>query len=204
MLETITLEGKNKEELLNNYLSENNITENDIFYKESETQGSLFKAKKVNINILLKSDVIKFIKDYVNKLSYYMNITINTEVREKDNIFTVILVTDNNPIIIGKDGRTLNSIQHLIRQTIINQVGFNVKVNVDASNYKSKKVKNLEFEIKKLAKEVLTTKIDVKLDPMNSYERRIVHSIIGEYDNLETESIGEQPNRYVVIKYKED
>ena len=72
------------------------------------------------------------------------------------------------------------------------------------SNYKVKKEKHLSFEIKKICKDVLKTKMDVKLDPMNSYERRIVHNVVSKFDNLYSESVGEGINRYTVIKYKED
>ena len=65
-----------------------------------------------------------------------------------------------------------------------------------------KKVKRIEREIKKIAKEVLNSKIEAKLDPMNSYERRIVHTIISNFEKLETESFGQDPMRYVVIRYK--
>ena len=75
---------------------------------------------------------------------------------------------------------------------------------MDASNYKRKKEQNFIKEIEKIIKEVLETKIDVKLDPMNSYNRRIVHNLVSDYENLETESVGEEPNRYTIIKYKED
>ena len=68
---------------------------------------------------------------------------------------------------------------------------------------KVNKEKRLEREIKKIAKEVITSKIEAKLDPMNSYDRRLVHTIIAEYEDLETESFGENPNRYVVIRHKE-
>jgi spoIIIJ-associated protein len=63
-------------------------------------------------------------------------------------------------------------------------------------------MKKIEIEVRKIAKEVLETKIDAKLDPMNSFERRLVHTIVSEFDGLYTESEGEPPNRYVVIKYK--
>ena len=80
----------------------------------------------------------------------------------------------------------------------------NIKINVDVSNYKDKKLKRLEYEVRKIMKEVEKTKIEAKLDPMNSYERRYIHTIVSENINLETESFGESPNRYVVIRYKEN
>lgn len=203
MLNKTKLEGKTKEEILNKYLSENNIEEKDIFYTESEIKGGLLKSKKVELEIVSKKDIINFIKEFIENLSKNMGITINSEVRENEGIYNVLLVTDNNPIIIGKDGRTIDAIQLLIRQALTTQVGKNIKVIVDASDYRNNKQRNFEREIKKIAKEVLKTRVEAKLDPMNSYNRRIVHSLLADYENIETESFGETPNRYVVIRYKD-
>ena len=145
-----------------------------------------------------------FIKEYVKTIGSKMNLDIKLEVRESDDIFSVTMVSNNNPILIGKDGRTINSLQLLMRQSLQNQTGMAIKVNLDASNYKAKKVKKFEFEIKNIVREVQKTKTDAKLDPMNSYQRRFVHTIVSENKNLETESFGENPNRYVVIKPKEE
>ena len=203
MLNKTKLEGKTKEEILNKYLSENNLEEKDIFYTESEIKGGLLKSKKVELEIVSKKDIINFIKEFIENLSKNMGITINSEVRENEGIYNVLLVTDNNPIIIGKDGRTIDAIQLLIRQELTTQVGKNIKVIVDASDYRNNKQRNFEREIKKIAKEVLKTRVEAKLDPMNSYNRRIVHSLLADYENIETESFGETPNRYVVIRYKD-
>lgn len=203
MLNKTKLEGKTKEEILNKYLSENNLEEKDIFYTESEIKGGLLKSKKVELEIVSKKDIINFIKEFIENLSKNMGITINSEVRETEGIYNVLLVTDNNPIIIGKDGRTIDAIQLLIRQALTTQVGKNIKVIVDASDYRNNKQRNFEREIKKIAKEVLKTRVEAKLDPMNSYNRRIVHSLLADYENIETESFGETPNRYVVIRYKD-
>ena len=203
MLNKTKLEGKTKEEILNKYVSENNLEEKDIVYTESEIKGGLLKSKKVELEIVSKKDIINFIKEFIENLSKNMGITINSEVRENDGIYNVLLVTDNNPIIIGKDGRTIDAIQLLIRQALTTQVGKNIKVIVDASDYRNNKQRNFEREIKKIAKEVLKTRVEAKLDPMNSYNRRIVHSLLADYENIETESFGETPNRYVVIRYKD-
>ena len=204
MLNKVILEGKTKEEIITKYLEENNLTESDIFYTEREVKGGLLKSKKIELEIVSKNDIIKFIKDFISNLSKNMGIEITSEVRENEGIYTVLLVTDNNPVIIGKDGRTIDSIQLLIRQALLTQTNKNIKVIVDASDYRSSKQRNFEREIKKIAREVLKTKVEAKLDPMNSYNRRIVHALLADYKNLETESFGETPNRYVVIRYKED
>jgi spoIIIJ-associated protein len=130
-----------------------------------------------------------------------MNLDLNLEVRENENIYNVTMVSNNNPILIGKEGKNLNSIQLLLRQAILNQTGIDVKVNLDASNYRAKKVRKFEYQIKNIVREVQKTKVDTKLDPMNSYQRRIVHSLLSDFSNVTTESVGEEPNRCVVIKY---
>ncbi len=133
-----------------------------------------------------------------------METKINCEIKEKEEGFSVILVSENNGILIGKDGRTLSAIQTLLRQSLKKYGNFNIKINIDIANYKAKRERNIVFEVKKIAKEVMNTKIDAKLDPMNSYERRVVHTILADYPNLTTESEGIAPNRYVVIKYNEN
>ena len=204
MLEKVRLEGKNKEELLNSFLNENNLNLDEIYLKEEETEAKLFKSKKVILEIVKKSDVKNYLKEYIKTLGTNMGLTINAEIREKEDHYEIMLISDNNNILIGKDGKTLNAIQLLLHQSLNNQVGFNIHVTVDVSNYKDKKVKRIEREVKRIMSEVEKTKIEAKLDPMNSYERRLVHTIVSENQNLETESFGESPNRYTVIRYKEN
>lgn len=204
MITSYKYEGKNKEELKNKYLSELNVQAFDVFTKETEEEGKLFKSKKYIIEVFKKEDIINFTKQYIKNLAKGLNINITNEVNFQDDILKIVLVSDNNSILIGKEGRTLESIQTLLRNSIKNQTSINLKINLDASNYKAKKQKNLEYEIKKIAKDVLKTHIEVKLDPMNSYDRRCVHNVVAKFENLKSVSFGESPNRYVVISYKED
>lgn len=204
MCQKLEYEGKNLEDIIQNCINEKNISENDLIVIDYDEKNSLFKGKKTTASIILKNDIKEYIKNFFNNLAHYMNIEINCEIKEKDNTFDVLLISNNNAILIGKEGKNLDAIQIIIRAIIKNLTNNKVKVNIDASNYKAKKISALEREVKIIAKEVLKTKIDVKLDPMNSYERMIVHNYISNYENLHTESIGEEPNRYVVIKYKEN
>lgn len=203
MITSYKYEGKNNEELLIDALTELKVTKDDVYFKQTTEEGKLFKAKKYIIEIIKKEDVINYIKKYINEFANKFGVKINSEVRESDGIINVMLVTENNALLIGKDGKNIDAIQILLRQAVCNQTNQNIKVLVDISGYKNKKNKNLEFEIKKICKEVLNTKIEVKLDPMNSYQRRIVHMVVSEFPNLKSESIGEAPNRYTVISYKE-
>lgn len=204
MLKLYKYDGKTKEETIKKAIEELNCETNDLLISLEEIEGKLFKAKKYQLHVVKKEDIKKEIKEFIKNLSHKMNIEINMEIKEEDEIFNVLLISDNNSILIGKEGRTINSLQLILRQYLNRNGIFNVKVNLDVSNYKAKKVKNIEYEIKKIAISVIKSHVDVKLDPMNSYERRIVHTIISNYPELETESVGEEPSRYVVIKYRED
>lgn len=192
-------EGKNKD-----LLKEECIKElNDAYMITSEIESGIFKGKKYVLEAITNEEIINYIKMFINDLSKKMNIEINSEIKIVDKNINVLLVSNNNNILIGKDGKTLNAIQLILRQFCKQLNKFDFKIMVDASNYKAKKIKNLEYEIKKICKEVLKTKVEVKLDPMNSFERRIVHSIVAEFEGLESISYGENPNRYTVIKIKD-
>lgn len=192
-------EGKNKD-----LLKEECIKElNDAYMITSEVESGIFKGKKYVLEAITNEEIINYIKMFINDLSKKMNIEINSEIKIIDKNINVLLVSNNNNILIGKDGKTLNAIQLILRQFCKQLNKFDFKIMVDASNYKAKKIKNLEYEIKKICKEVLKTKVEVKLDSMNSFERRIVHSIVAEFEGLESISYGENPNRYTVIKIKD-
>ena len=204
MLEVVKKEAKTKEEALNKCLEQLNVNSNEVNFYIEESASGLFGKKKYTAFVVTKYDVKEYIKEFLNDLAKKMNTSFNIEVTEKDGIISVIIITDDSSVLIGKEGRTLNAIQTILRQSLRKYGNFDIKVNLDISGYKLKREKNIEREVRKIAREVLKTKIEAKLDPMNSYERRIVHTIIASYDGLSTQSEGEAPNRYVVIKIKED
>ena len=204
MLEIVRNEAKTKEEALSKSLEELNVREDETFYFFEETEGGLFKGKKYISVVTTKYAVKEYIKTFLNELAIKMNTKFNIEIKETEYGFSVVIIGDNSAALIGKEGRTLTSIQNILRQSLKKYGNFNIKVNIDISNYKAKRERNIMYEVKKVCREVLKTKIDAKLDPMNSYERRIVHTVVSDFDNLVTESEGVQPNRYVVIKYKEN
>mgnify|MGYP004522458715 CR=1 FL=1 len=204
MCEKLIFEGKTKEEAIDKCKKELKTTEDNIIIVNQEEKNVLFKGKKVSLQIILKNEIIKYIKNFFNDLSKNMNIDIAVEINENNNVININLISSNNAILIGKDGKNLDAIQTILRTIVSKNARNFLKINVDVSNYKTKKMEKLQSEIIKLATEIQNTKIDVKLDPMNSYERMIVHNVISKYSNLKTESIGEEPDRYIVIKYRED
>ena len=125
------------------------------------------------------------------------------ETQRTENYIKITMHSQNSSILIGKGGRTLSSLQNLLRAAIYRQTNIHINVVLDVENYKERQEHNIERLAKKLAKEVLKTKEPITMDSMNSYERRLVHSALAEFKNITTESEGEEPNRKVVIKYKE-
>jgi spoIIIJ-associated protein len=114
------------------------------------------------------------------------------------------MYSNNNPILIGKNGQTLEALQNIVKNVVSNNVGIYPVVMLDVENYKEKQEKRIERLAKDTAREVLRTKVEARLENMNSYERRIVHNILTDFKGIYTTSEGEEPNRYVVIKIKED
>ncbi len=204
MLTLSKFEGKTKEEAQAKCEQGLNKKIEELFIKESEIEPKLFHSKKYIIEAIPKQEIKEYIKKYIEEIDKSFQIEIKSEINEKENIIKIILVSNNNPILIGKEGKNIDAIQTLIRKSIRNQLGLDIKINIDASNYKKRKEENFEKEIIELIKEVERTHMEIKLDPMNSYKRRIVHNLVAQHKKLKTESIGEEPNRYTVIKYKED
>ena len=196
--------GKNKEDLLNLALYELNVNKDDVIFYEKEIKTGLFKTKKIELSIIKKIDIeedlIEKIKNILNDMS--INI-INIDTYYKNNTFYINLKTDNDSLIIGKNSKNLKALTTIIIKYLKNNELNEFKFVLDVSNYKKHKEKKLIFLAKNVAKEVLKTGIEVNLDPMNSYERCIVHNALSNFKNIVTESSGEEPNRYVVIKKRE-
>lgn len=202
-MEILVYEGKNLNELKEKAFSELNASENELYIRETEEVKGLLKTKKYKLEILTKDDVVKYIKNYIIDVAKNMEITVNIEAKKRENYIQINLFSENSSILIGKNGRTMEALQYLIKNSIYNKTGFKINVILDVEDYKEKINKHLEYNVKKIAREVRKTGVDAKLDPMNSYERRIVHNAVNEIKGVSTISEGVEPNRYVVIKKDE-
>ena len=194
-------EGKTKEEAIEKAKTELKTTESNMIINVIEEKNTLLK-KSVKIEIFTYDEIISFIKETLNEIAKIMNISINLEVRREESI-NVKIFSDNNSILIGKNGRTIAALQLLIRQMIMERINKSLVIVLDVEDYKERRSKSLEYLAKRVAREVKNTKVEAKLDSMNSYERRIIHSILADNKYVYTESSGEEPNRYVVVKPKE-
>ena len=196
-------EGRTLEEATNKALTELNVAEENIIVDILEEKNGILK-KSVKIEVTNINDIINYAKETLAEIISMMNIEANLEIRRRENNVTITIFSNNNSILIGKNGRTISALQTIIRQIVLSKVKCNLQIIIDVENYKEKRIKNLEYLAKRIAKEVSNTKVETKLDPMNSYERRAIHNVLSQNKYVYTESVGEEPNRCIVIKPKED
>lgn len=196
--------GKSKEEAIQLAKEELQEVEENLFIRELETtKGGLFKSKKVEIEVIEKREVVGEIKNYLSKILKSMGYNVNIEVKNKEEIPKYIIFSDNDALLIGKNGKNLKALSTIVSQYLNKELGRNYKFMIDVNEYKEKREHSLERLARRIAREVATTKVDAKLDSMNSYERRIIHNALNNHKRVYTESEGEEPNRYVVIKARE-
>ena len=195
--------GKTKEDAINQAIIELQELEENLYIKELEVKSGLFN-KKVEIEVIRKDDVIDFVKNYLKDLIKNMGLNANIEVKKREEMATFTIYADNNAILIGKNGKTLEAITILIKQIVHKEIGTYFNMTIDIGEYKAQQQKRIESLAKRVAREVARSKVPAKLDPMNSYERRLIHTVLAENPKVITESEGEEPNRAVVIKPKEE
>ena len=202
-MEVREFEGKELDNVIKSALEELNITEKEaIITNEEISKGSLIKKKSVKIKLYLYKDIQNYIKEYLTKLTELMGLSVTFETKLREEQIYIKMYSDNNSILIGKDGKTLSALMTIVKQMLNTNYNINPKIILDVENYKENQEKRIERLAKKLAREVVKTKMDIKMDNMNSYERRIVHNILSNDKKVCTISEGEEPNRHVVIKLK--
>lgn len=194
--------GKTKEETLEKALEELQVEEKDILYKVEEVKGKLFKASSVKLSVVTLNEVSEYLKSYLKELLTNMNIEANFEVKIREERITIKMFSDKNNILIGKNGQTLKALTNILKQVVYKDMEVYPYIILDVEDYKEKQEKRLERLAKNIAREVRTTGVEVAMDNMNSYERRIVHNVLSKYEDLSTNSEGEEPNRHIVVKLK--
>ena len=121
--------------------------------------------------------------------------------KETDNTYKVDLVGDDLGYLIGRRGDTLDAIQHLANYTVNRGVDGHIRINVDAEAYREKREDSLRRYARKKAQQVLKARRRTTLEPMNAYERHVIHAALQDMENITTHSTGTEPNRRVVIEY---
>lgn len=227
MEKSIISEGKTTNEAIENGLKELNVSKNkvDIKILENEEKRSFFSIlapRIVKVQLTLKDDneknnivkkeielsydeqkiasenVDKFLKEFLNKLEPDTKYSIKTQ---KNGIYVDI---DNEKVgyLIGYRGETLYALQNILTSISGKGIDNKVRVFLDIEGYRQKREKTLEDLADKISKTVIKTKKSITLEPMQAYERKIIHSKLQDNDLVETRSIGEEPRRRIVISLK--
>ena len=199
-MELFIYEGKDEKVLLEKALEDLKITEEEVLFRVEEKKSGLFKSLQYRLSVIKISDIQNYLKDFLESIIKDMGINVSFESNIRNKQITIKMFSDNNPILIGKNGQTLSALTLISKQAVFNQLGIYPYVNLDVENYKDKQVGHLERLAKNIAREVNQTKTPVVMDNMNSYERRIVHNILTDYKGIKTESEGEEPNRHIIVK----
>ena len=142
-------------------------------------------------------------KQFLSDVFEKMNMKVNIDCRMgEDNTLEIDLSGDEMGVLIGKRGQTLDSLQYLT-SLVVNRTGEGyIRVKLDTENYRERRRETLESLAKNIAYKVKRTKKSVSLEPMNPYERRIIHSVLQSDNFVMTRSEGEEPYRHVVVFYK--
>ena len=207
MIKCLEIRSKNREEALKKALSELNVKQEDLEIEEIEQPIKGFLGFLGSKEGLYKFTVIEkesdIAKQFVENMLKNANVDAKVNITQEDNLIKVDIEGKDAACLIGRRGETLDSIQFLTGLALnkINKES-HMRVLVDIENYRSKREESLIRYANKMAREVAKTKKTKKLDYMNPYERRIVHSALQEDKYVTTYSEGTDPYRRLVIEYK--
>lgn len=195
--------GKTVEEAVNLALEDLKVNKDEVnvIVLEEPSRGFLgIGSKLAKVRVTIKDQpneiVDKFLKELFNK----MNINVNIQTTYKNNVITVNIEGKDSGIIIGKRGQTLDSFQYLTSLVVNKNREQYIRIIINAENYREKREQTLINLAKRLANKVTNTGRSVRLEPMNPYERRIIHAALQNNNSIVTRSEGEDPYRRIIIE----
>lgn len=206
-MKVIEMTGKTIEEAINHGLKELNTSKDKVEIKviDEGSKGFLnfIGTRPAKIEMKLKKDYEKEVRDFLESILKSMNVEANIDIKEKKDVIKIDLSGLDMGIIIGYRGETLDSLQYLVSLVINKDQSCEYKrVILDTENYRDKREETLKKLARRLGHKVRETGRPVKLEPMNPYERRIIHSELQNNNYVETYSEGEEPFRKVVINLR--
>lgn len=206
-MKSIEMSGKNVDEAVNSALNELNLTrdkvEVEILDEGSKGLFNLIGTKPAKVKVTVKKDFIYDAKSFVSKILNCMNLEAEVKVIEKDDVINIDISGPDMGILIGYRGETLDALQYLVSLAVNKNNDIKYKrVVVDTENYRSRREDTLKRLASKMAEKVRFSGKSLKLEPMNPYERRIIHSSLQNHNCVYTYSEGVEPYRRVVIDLK--
>ncbi len=151
-MQEVKLEAKTKEEALKKVSETLNANLNEIIYNIKEEKGHLFKSLTFKINATTLNEVEKEIKNFLSQVIENLGLKVMIETQLKERKIEVQMTSDNNQILIGKNGQTLKALEILCRQYFLNQYKYYINLNLDVENYKEQRIQNLDHLAKKWLK----------------------------------------------------
>lgn len=202
-MKKITFEVKSLDEALEIATKELRVSKEFIEITTTEKKSMFGIKKTYDVEASVNVDPAEMGYNALIELFANMEIEANIEMRRRaENEVVYSINSSENPLLIGKAGKTLENIQFYIRNLVNSFSNERFIVLVDIGGYKENRKKQLEIIATKTAKEVARSKVAAKLQPMNAYERRIIHTKLAEWRDVTTISEGEGSNRHLVIKPK--
>ena len=180
-------------------VSKLHVAEDKLFINEISSceEGTVYEAL-LDVNLALEGR--KYLENILRAMDVEYNIEVRTIGREEE--IHYVIDSPENPLLIGTKGKTLEALQVLLKNMIGTYNKNRMIITLDIGSYRSNRIHQLEILATKTAKSVAKTKIAVKLDPMNSFERHVIHEKLAEWRDVYTESEGTGEERAIVIKPK--
>ena len=204
----VEMKAKTVDEAVLKALAELNTTKENVeieILEESKGLFGLLGSKEVKVRVtLLKENESEKAEEFLSNITKMMgmDITFETEYKEEDKKMEIELKGEGLGLLIGRRGETLDAIQYLTNIFLNKETDDYIKVTLDAENYRERRESALVTLAKRTAQKATKYKKNMIIEPKNPYERRIIHEALQDYPEVTTYSIGEEPNRKVVVAYK--
>lgn len=162
----------------------------------------IFGSRPAVVKVKVKIDPVEEAKNFLKNVCENMQLSIEIEPRIEGKYVYFNITSEKTGLIIGKRGQTLNALQSLA-QLVLNRYSDQFMVlSLDAENYRKRREESLVNLASRVAKQALREKREVSLEPMPSFERKIIHAALSEHKNIKTYSVGNEPHRYLVVSPK--
>ncbi len=207
MMEFMEYSAKTVSECITLACQELSVTSDKLEYEviNEGSSGFLgFNSKAAVIKARVKCSIEDRVREFLNDVFTAMKLTVVIDVKynEEESAMNIDLSGDEMGVLIGKRGQTLDSLQYLVSLVVNKETDSHIRVKVDTENYRQRRKDTLENLAKNISFKVKRTKRSVSLEPMNPYERRIIHSALQNDKFVTTYSEGEEPFRRVVVTLK--
>lgn len=207
MIKSIEVSGKTEDDAVANALKQLGRDRDEVSVEILERAKSGFLGiggtpAVVRVSYTYMESKTEQVEVFLKGLFSHMGVEAVPEIREEDGTIYVNLTGENIGALIGRRGETLDAVQHLANYSVNHGGGDRVRICIDAENYRAKRTEALENLARKVASKVVKYRRNVMLEPMNAYERHVIHTALQDVADVTTYSTGTEPNRRVVVAYE--